>query len=402
MWGPTKDGVQPAHVNGYHREPAPFEPRLDLSINPLRGAQGRSGVDTSLHRRGQAAAAVGRSARTPAQDWPAPGLITEPAVAEDDHDEGTAFEPPRKKRRVGGLVAVLVLLALVVGGAWFAYTNGDALKQSLEAALPSQSQSDAASTVPAPPSDGTAAMAKPAVKDAAFASAKPLAASSLQGFPDSPAGVDQVLQAGYLWQVVRAEFPEWYEERVREAARMASEKRPDDAISKHLIDSLILLRRKNSAHAFAASLGKLQSVARRFRDSLDALNNHSSVACFSLISNGEGTKGMVTLFRDPTYGPALQASLAAVFEAIAEGRRSPTSNLPARRSDYDMLTRELMAIGWDEKDIGTFAESDELAKSPPERVCKMVREWFSAHLAVPDAAVQRRLLVESVKPVVAG
>jgi hypothetical protein len=32
----------------------------------------------------------------------------------------------------------------------------------------------------------------------------------------------------------------------------------------------------------------------------------------------------------------------------------------------------------------------------------MVREWFTAHLAVPDKGVQTRLLMESVKPVVAG
>ena len=38
----------------------------------------------------------------------------------------------------------------------------------------------------------------------------------------------------------------------------------------------------------------------------------------------------------------------------------------------------------------------------PEQVCKMVLDWFVAHLAVKDKAVQDRLLFETLKPVVTG
>lgn len=53
-------------------------------------------------------------------------------------------------------------------------------------------------------------------------------------------------------------------------------------------------------------------------------------------------------------------------------------------------------------DLQLFADPKSLARSPPERVCSMVQDWFAAHLAVKDAATQERLLVETLRPVVAG
>jgi hypothetical protein len=307
---------------------------------------------------------------------------------------------PKKRRRRGGLFAFLLLLAAMAGWTWIAVTRPALLLRSIEAIGLGQVGRSVSNVLSA---DAPAVLASSqSAKEAAFAAGEPIPAARLEGFPDSAAGIDEMLQAGYLWQVVRAEFPEWYEERVRETARLVTEKRPDDAITKYLIDSLVALRRKNAEHAFAASLPKLQQVARRFRDSLDILTKHSQLACFSLISNGEGTKGMIGLFRDPAYGPTLQAGLAAVFEAIADGRRSPNPNIAARRSDYDALTKELTALGWQEADLNLFADSQELAKSTADQVCRMVREWFTAHLALPDNGIQRRLLIESVRPVVAG
>ena len=42
------------------------------------------------------------------------------------------------------------------------------------------------------------------------------------------------------------------------------------------------------------------------------------------------------------------------------------------------------------------------AQAAPEQVCKMVQDWFTAQLSIEDKDVQLRLLIESLKPVVAG
>lgn len=414
---PADDAAAAPDVNGHAHFAMRPEPRLEIGPDPARAGQARTGPDRYAPRAAapdsvQAAAAAGRSpslsapslsaqdmrapyrgpAPRPAPDPRAHATANTPAIPYDDElDEDDAQEERPRRRRLGGLIAVLVLLAAMVGGVWFFFVD----PSRLAITIGSVGFGDG-------PGSGQPVLASKSAKEAVFSAAKPLQAASLANFPESASGIDQMLQAGYLWQVVRTEFPEWYEERLREAARMATEKRSDELITKHLIDSLVVLRRKNADHAFAASLPKLQSVARRFRDSLDVLTKHSQLACYSLISNGEATRGMVALFREPAYSPALQAGLAAVFEAVGDGRRTPSTKLAPRRSDYDFLTRELKVLGWSEEDITRFADADELAKLPPERVCNMVREWFTAHLAVPDKEIQRRLLIESVRPVVAG
>ena len=319
----------------------------------------------------------------------APTAVAAPDYDDEEEDE----EPPRRPRRIWGLIAILMLLAVMVGGTWVAFMHPQLLKQPLRAlGLASSSSGEPVQERP------TSA----ASRQQAAATAKPLSAATLQEFPDTTGGISEMLQKGHLWNVVREAFPEWYEERVREAARLVAEKKTDEAVTKHFIDSLVALRRKNADHAFLATLPMLEQVARTFRDSLEALTKHSNVACYSLISNGEGTRGMVTLFRDPTYSPTLQTGLAAVFQAVADGRSNPSNNLPARRADYDMLTKELQSLGWKEQDINLFSDSEALAKTPPEQVCRMVREWFTAHLAIEDKEVRRRLLIESIRPVVAG
>ncbi len=320
---------------------------------------------------------------------PAPSAV----APQDYEDEELDEEPPRRPRRLKGLIAILVLLAVMVGGTWLVLMNPQILDQPLRGL--GLTTADGVVPVQGRPSSA-------ATREQAAAIAKPAPAAALQDFPDNAGGIDGMLQKGRLWSIVREAFPEWYEERIREAAKMVAEKKTDEAVTKHVIDSLIALRRKNSDHAFQASLPALEQVARSFRDSLELLTKHSHVACYSLISNGEGTRGMVALFRDPTYSPTLQTGLAAVFQAVVEGRTTPRNNLPARRSDYDQLTKELQALGWKEQDINLFSDSESLAKTPPEQVCRMVREWFTAHLTIQDNEVRQRLLIESIKPVVAG
>lgn len=349
-----------------------------------------------------------------AQQGASPRLEVDPAgksrrargpqpVAAVDDDDALDDETPtmrRRPRRLVGLFVVVLLLSAIVGGTWFLFQDQQALAKVLAPlGLSSSSSSDKprASSAVSPkvvPSAANRAQAREP--------ARPVAAAQLQNFPESAAAIDEQLQAGHLWKVVRAEFPEWYGERMTETARLVSEKKQDDAITKHLVDSLIALRRKNAETAYQASLPRLQLVARTFRDSLEQLTKHSHVACYALISSGESSRGMVALFRDPQYSTALQGGLAAVFEAVAEGRRAPVNTLAPRRADYDVLTQELTTLGWSEQDLSLFADPQELARATPERVCKLVREWFTAHLSIPDPAIQHRLLSESIRPVVAG
>ena len=67
-----------------------------------------------------------------------------------------------------------------------------------------------------------------------------------------------------------------------------------------------------------------------------------------------------------------------------------------------MLIGELGKLGWKEEDLQVFSNPRMLAKREPAQVCKMVQDWFVAHLAVGDAAAQERLLYETLKPVVSG
>ncbi len=59
-------------------------------------------------------------------------------------------------------------------------------------------------------------------------------------------------------------------------------------------------------------------------------------------------------------------------------------------------------LGWSQADLQLFADPRALARTSHDRVCKMVQDWFSAHIAVKDRSAQERLLIETLRPVVAG
>ena len=58
--------------------------------------------------------------------------------------------------------------------------------------------------------------------------------------------------------------------------------------------------------------------------------------------------------------------------------------------------------GWNPVDLQFFSDARALSRATPQKVCQMVQDWFAAQLAVKDEDVQLRLLVEALKPVVAG
>ena len=94
--------------------------------------------------------------------------------------------------------------------------------------------------------------------------------------------------------------------------------------------------------------------------------------------------------------------MTAVFEAIADGRKQPRVYPSPRKTDYDTLATDLTKRGWSQADMQLFSNERALARATPEKVCQIVHDWFAAQLSLRDPEVQMRLLVESLRPVVAG
>ena len=70
--------------------------------------------------------------------------------------------------------------------------------------------------------------------------------------------------------------------------------------------------------------------------------------------------------------------------------------------DADALAGDLAKLGWTQADMQLFSDERALSRAPPEKVCQLVHDWFAAQLAIKDQDIQLRLLVDSLKPVVAG
>jgi hypothetical protein len=228
--------------------------------------------------------------------------------------------------------------------------------------------------------------------------------AAMIGSGDGPvAAIEQNLQATAHWPVIKREFPDWYGERLREVARLTSENKSPDEITRVLAERIVKLRRDNAAKALSASAPRLLAVANAFLDNLRQLKERSPQACYSFISQGELTPAALDLLATPgTPPPAIQLQVAAIFEAIGEGRRAPVVHDKPQKSDYDMLMDQLGKLGWKQSDISTFADPRALARTEPERVCQMVQDWFVAHIAIEDAATKQRLIGETLRPVVSG
>jgi hypothetical protein len=227
--------------------------------------------------------------------------------------------------------------------------------------------------------------------------------------PVSQAEVEQGAQAldakfkqAPMWNVVKREFPDWYSEQLKEAATLSAQKQPPLAVNKHLAEALVALRRQHAQEALSASTDKLKLIATAFLDNLKSLSQHGVGACYGFISQGETAPVVLELMQSPDQDAPLQAQVAAIFEAVADGRRTPTQHEKAGKADYEVLVQELSKLGWKENDLKVFSNPQALSREQPERVCQMVQDWFAAHLAVADKATQERLLVETLKPVVSG
>ena len=214
--------------------------------------------------------------------------------------------------------------------------------------------------------------------------------------------IDDGLQKAGLWQLIKREFPDWYRERVEDTVRLRGEQKDDKAIAQFLTQSLVDLRRKNAEAVLAASPDRLKFVAVAFVENLSKLAKHSTDACYGFISQGESSPAVADVLQLPEHSASMNGQFKAIIEAAAEGRKTPKSHGAPQREDYDILAAQLAARGWSPADLQTFSDARALARAKPERVCQMVQDWFLAQLAVKDEGVQIRLLVEALKPVVAG
>jgi hypothetical protein len=215
-------------------------------------------------------------------------------------------------------------------------------------------------------------------------------------------GVDKELQASLLWQVIKREFPEWYVARVRETVQLKAEQKDPSEIVRQQMAALVKLRRQHLNDALSANLPSLAAVATAFHDSLVQLQKQSTAACFGFVSQGELSPAVLALMDQPAHRQHIDTLMAAIFTAIADGRKSPRVYPPPKQIDYKLLTAELSRRGWSDADLQLFSNAQELAKAKPEKVCSMVRDWFAAQLAVTDVESQIRLLAEALRPLISG
>jgi hypothetical protein len=298
----------------------------------------------------------------------------------EDQDDAWAEERPR--RRLPKIAIAAAMLIMLIGGGVFALHATGQLDPIVNRVSSASAPQGAAPPVVAATPDAR----KQAAAD----------------YSSDPVEVDRRLQRSAVWKLLKTEFPDWYGDRVRDTARLKSEGKADKAISQHLAEQLVALRRKHVTDALAASPQNLKSVATAFLENLERLSRHSVDACYGFISQGETNPLIVELTQASEHTPSLQRQAAAIFTAIVEGRRTPAQHRQPTREDYDQLAMQLAKRGWSPLDLQLFSDARSLARAAPERVCRMVQDWFAAQLAVSDEEVQVRLLIEALKPVVAG
>lgn len=212
--------------------------------------------------------------------------------------------------------------------------------------------------------------------------------------------LDARFQRMPIWSAVKREFPEWYGERLDEAAKLAASDEPEAAITKHLAEALVALRRRHADAALSASDERLRRITTTFLANLSALEALGTDKCYSFISQGEASPIAIELLLKPDESRAVQDQVIAVIDAIADGRKSSIPHEGASKADYDALAGGLMQLGWTKADLALFGDPDALARSTPDRVCRMVQDFYRAHMALKDGGMQGRLLSENLRPVV--
>ena len=376
------------HGIGYEGEAAPRPERnlvKRLAIAGLAISVIGGGAFAFTNYRGAIIDMVSGSGGTSAENAPVVSALTDPSSATTTASTDKPAQPPADVTQTAA--------APSSGGQPPAATN------------------DVLSSAPPPPADTTTSSVSTSASDASpapppttqtqvAAVEQPQAPSAQPSINGSP--LDLRLQSIPVWALIKREYPDWYSNEITSANKLVADSRPDSDVAMLLAQGLVNLRRQNADKALSASPDKLQAIAEAFLNHLKALRAQSVSACFGFISKGETSPAVIQMMEHPETATALNAQAGAIFEAISEGSKNPVKHDSAVKSDYDVLIKELSKLGWKEEDLQVFSNPKLLAKREPEQVCKMVQEWFVAHLAVQDKSIRDRLLYETLKPVVSG
>lgn len=364
-----------------------------------------------------------------AQQAPSPSLHGG-APLDSDFDNGEAEEVAPAPSTMRRLITAAAVITVIGGGAFALANYQEPLMRLVTGSDPARVEAPTEPVAEAPPpaadpapqtaeqtpadqaapsADATSVAAVPGAAENAPAAGAETQTAALPP-TDVPAGppsidgskIDERLQKIPVWVLLKSDYPDWYVSHIAAAEKMVADKRPESEVATHLTQGLVTLRRQNAEKALLASSDSLRNVATAFLNNLKALQTQSVSACYGFISKGETSPAVVQMMQQPETATTFNAHVNAVFTAIAEGTKTPTKHDIAIKTDYDTLIKELAKIGWKEDDLKTFSNPRLLSKQPPEQVCKMVLDWFVAHLAVKDKAVQDRLLFETLKPVVTG
>lgn len=297
----------------------------------------------------------------------------EPPKEDDDLDD----DDERGGRSWLKRAAILLFFAITLAAAgWFAYPHRDRIMSAVSG-IGGGRNATSAITVSA-------------------------SASPIVGFAPTPQATDAALQKSELWRVLKRDFPDWYNERIVEAAELASAQKGDALIAQQMMQKVVELRRRNSGLALQAAGPRLKTVAQAFVATLTRLKADSVDACFGYISKGEVSAPYLEMLAKPEHSGLLQTQIVAVFEAVADGRKLPKIYPAPRQGDYNLVVAALEQRGWGEADLQLFSDSQRLAKAAPAKVCQLVTDWFEAQLSLKDDEALLRLLVDALRPVVAG
>ncbi|MEQ1577861.1 MAG: hypothetical protein ABL894_09420, partial [Hyphomicrobium sp.] len=297
------------------------------------------------------------------------------------------------------LVATLALFG-IAGSGWYAATKHGSAIKSFIAAKTSSTAKASPEAAPATPATAAAAVTATAADPAKPAETVPVALSPPP--PEKVQSIEAALQKAEYWKVIAAEFPDWYREKVDAAARLAAEGKSDPEVSRTLVQAVVELRRSQSEAALGASNETLKSLASAFKSTVTRMAKEGTPTCMAFIMSGESNDAVVAVIADPAKNAEINAHLLAVFNAISEGRKSVTAHADPADGDYKMLVAELVKGGWTQAELELFADPKGASRTTPERYCQMMQDFFAAHLTIPDAAVQDRLLHRTLKLVVAG
>ena len=336
-----------------------------------------------------------RAAQAPTPQTPSPRIAAERAPAfqaqkpraatsgvQNTHRERFR-EDEEPEGRGGGLRRALlsiVFLAALGATGWYAYPHRVVLLK-IAKTLPSR----VVALVPAMDGKG---------KDAVVA---------LKGVGGTPDAIDGRLQANRMWRIIKQEFPDWYADRLKEAAALAAQDKGEEAIGQQLARAVVALRRQQVNHALAAGFPQLKAIASTFYENLVQLRKHSVEACFAFISQGEASPTIVALMQDSAHASASAGAIDGGVRSHRRWAQDARASIPSPARQTTTRSPAILPSGAGARPTCSCFPTSRLCRTRrPKRCASSCTIGSPRSLEVKDPDMQLRLLVDSLKPVVAG